>query len=62
MYNRDTYEQVTVHIFGFDGNYLGREQIKRTEVEVRVGMLRNAKGKGKDRVNKEMVQGDGKMV
>ena len=40
LYNIDTQEQVAVHMCGFDsvqrGTYLGREQIRRTVVEVRV--------------------------
>ena len=32
------------------GNYCGGELIKRTEVEVRVGNLKNSKAAGKDEV------------
>ena len=46
---------------GFDGvrrgNYFGGEPIRRTEVEVRVGKLKNGKALGK-----EMVKGGGHMV
>ena len=41
LYNIDTQEQVSVHMFGFDGiqkgNYFGGGPIGRAEVEVRVG-------------------------
>ena len=40
FYNIDTQEQVAVHMCGLNGvwrgNYLGREPIRRSEVEVRV--------------------------
>ena len=45
QYNIDTQEQVTVNLAGFDGarrgNYFRGEPIRRTEVEVRVGKLKN---------------------
>ena len=48
MYNIDTQEQVVVHMCGFDRvhrcNYFGGEAIRRTEVEVRVGKLKNGGG------------------
>ena len=43
VYNIDTQGQVAVYMCGFDGiqrgNYFGREPIRRTEVEVRIGKL-----------------------
>ena len=44
LYYIDIKEQVAVHMCGFDGvrkaNYFGKEPIRRTEVEGRVGILR----------------------
>ena len=52
LYNIDTQEQVAVPICGFDGirrfNYFGGEPIRRAEVEVRVGKLKNGKTAGGD--------------
>ena len=52
LYNTDTKEQVAFHLCGFNGvwrgNYFRGEQIRRMEVEVRVGKLKNGKAKGKD--------------
>ena len=66
LYNIDTQEQVVVHVCGFDtvqrGNYFGGEPIRRTEVEVRVGKLKNGKAAGKDEVTGEMIKGGGKRV
>ena len=54
LYNVDTQEQVAVHMCGFDairrGKYFGEEPIRKTEVEVRVGKLKNGKGAGKDAI------------
>ena len=54
LYNIDTRKQVAVHICGFDmiwrGNYFGGDPIERTEVEVRVGKLKNGKAAGKDEI------------
>ena len=54
LYNIDTQEQVAIHICGFDGiqesNYFGVELIGRTELEVRVGKLKNGKAASKDEV------------
>ena len=51
---------------GFDGvrrdDYFGGEQIKRTEVEDRVGKLKNGKTAGKDEVTGEMIKGGGNRV
>ena len=45
LYNIDTHEQVAVHMCGFDGvqrsSYFGGEPIRRNEMEVRVGKLKN---------------------
>ena len=46
---------------GFDvvwrGIYFGGEPIRRTEVEVRVGKLKNEKAADKDEVTGEMIKG-----
>ena len=46
---------------GFDGirrdNYFGGEPIRKTEVEVGVGNLKNGKAAGKDEVTREMIDG-----
>ena len=42
---------------GFRGNYFGREPIRRTTVEVKVGKLMNGKVAGKDEVTGEMIKG-----
>ena len=51
---------------GFDGvqrvNYFGGEPIKRTEVEVRVGKLKNGKAAGKDEVTGEMIKSGGALL
>ena len=39
------------------GNYFGEEPIRRTEVEVRVGKLKDGKAAGKNEVTGEMVKG-----
>ena len=61
-----TQEQVAVHMYGFDGvqrgNYYREEPIRRTEVEARVGKIKNGKAAGKDEVTKEMIKGGGDMV
>ena len=44
------------------GNYFGGKPIRRTEVEVRVGKLRNGKSAGKDEVTGEMTKGGGNKV
>ena len=44
------------------GNYFGEEPIRRMEVEVRVGKLKNGKAAGKDEVTGEMIKGGGNMV
>ena len=66
LYNIDTEEQVAVHSCGFDGirrdNYFGREPIGRSEVEVRVGKLKNGKGAGNDEINGEIIKGGGNRV
>ena len=66
LYNIDTQEDVTVHMCGFDGirrgNYFGGESIGRTEVELRMGKLKNRKAAGKDDVTGEMIKGESDMV
>ena len=46
---------------GFDGiqrcNYFEGEEIRRIEVDVRVGKLKNGNAAGKDEVTGEMVKG-----
>ena len=44
------------------GNYSGGELIRRIEVEVRVGKLKNGKAAGKDEVTGEMIKGKGNKV
>ena len=43
-------------------NYFGGDPIGRTEVEVRVGKLKNGKAAGKAEVTGEMVKGGGNIV
>ena len=51
---------------GFDGvhigNYFGGEPIRRTEVELRVGKLKNGKAVRKDEVIGERIKGGGNRV
>ena len=53
-------------MWGFDvilrGNYFGGEPIGRTEVEVRVGKLKNGKATGKHEITGEMIKGGGDRV
>ena len=44
------------------GNYFGKEPIRRTEVEARVGKLKNGKGAGKVEVTGEMIKSGGEMA
>ena len=44
------------------GNYFGGEPIRRMEVEVRVGKLKNGKAAGEDEVTGEMIKGGGDRV
>ena len=66
FYNIDNQEQVAVHMCGFDGvrrgNYFEKEPIRRTEVEVRVGKLKNRNTAGEDEITGEMIKGGGDMV
>ena len=66
LYNIDTHKEVTVHTCGFDGiqrgNYFRREPLRRSEVEVRVGKLKNRKDAGKDEITGEMIKGGGDRV
>ena len=66
LYNIVTQEQVKVHMCGFDGvrrgNYFGGEPIRRTEVKVRVGKLKDGKAAGKDEVTGEMIKRAGARV
>ena len=59
-YNIDTQEHVSHHMCGFDGvwrgNYFGGEPIRRPEIDVRVGNLKNGKTPGKDKVMGEMIE------
>ena len=48
-----------VVLMGFKCSYLGGEPIRRAEVEVRVGKLKNGKSKGKDEIIGEMIKGGG---
>ena len=55
-----------MHMCDFDevrrGNYFGGEPIKRTDFEVRVGMLKNGKAAGKDDFTVEIIKGGSDMV
>ena len=66
LYNVDTQEQVQLHMCGFDGiqrgNYFGGEPIRRAEIEVRVGKLKNGKATGKDEITGEMIKDGGDRV
>ena len=44
------------------GNYFGGEPIRRAEVEVSVGKLKNGKAAGKDELTGEMIKGGGERV
>ena len=43
-------------------SYFGGKPIRRTEVEARVGKLKNRKAAGKDEIIGEMIKGGGNMV
>ena len=62
LYNIDNQEQVAIPMCGFVRiqrcNNFGGEP-NRTEVEVRVGKLKNGKTAGKDEVAGEMIKGRG---
>ena len=64
--NMSIQEKVAVHMCGFDGiqrgNYFEEDPIRRTEVEVREGKLRDGKAAGRDEVTGEMIKGGGYMV
>ena len=66
LYNIDTEERVAVHmrrLYGVRrGNYFGGEPVRRTEVEVRVGKLKNGNDAGKDEVTGELIKGRGNWV
>ena len=61
LYNVDTQEQVAVNMCGFDGVrrgiYFRGEPIRRMEVEVKAGKLKNGKIVGKDDVMEKMIKG-----
>ena len=58
LYNTGTLEQIVIYMYIFDsvqtGCYFGGEKVRKTEVEVRVGKLKNGKCAGKDEVTGEM--------
>ena len=66
LYNINTKTYIAVHMCGLDGvqrgNYFGGEPIKKAEVEVKVGKLKNGKASGKDEVTGEMIEGRGDKV
>ena len=66
LYSIDAQEEVAVHMYCLNsvqkGNYFRREPVRRTEVEVRVGKLKNGKAAGKDEVTGETVKGGNYMV
>ena len=49
-------------LIGFGGNYFRGERIRKAEVEVRVGKLKNGKAAGKDEITREMIKGGGDRV
>ena len=63
LYNIDSQGQVAVHMCGFDGiqrdNYFEGDPIGRSEVEVRVGKLKNGKVAGGDEITGEKIKGGG---
>ena len=64
--NIDAHEQVAIHMCGFDGgrrgNYFLGKLIRRTEVEIRLGKLKNAKATCKNEVTGEMIKNEGNKV
>ena len=67
LYNIDTQEQVPVRIYGFDfiqvGNYFGGELVRRNEVEVKVGALKNRKAAVRTRSQERwFIKSGGNMV
>ena len=66
LYNIDTEEQVAVHMCYFDvvrrDDYSGEYSNGRTEVEVRLGKLKNKKAAGKDEITGEMMKGGGDRI
>ena len=66
LYNIDNQEGVAVHMCGFDGvrigNYFGGQSIRKTEVELRVGKVKNGKTAVKDEITGEMIKGEGDRV
>ena len=61
LYNIDTQKQVAIHMCGFDkvwsGKYFGGVPIRKMEIEVRLGKLKNGKATVKDKVTGEMIKG-----
>ena len=47
---------VALMVFREVTNYFGGKPIRRTELEVRVGKLKNGKAAGKDKVKGEMIK------
>ena len=60
LYNIYTQEQIIIQMCNFygvqRGNYFGGEPIKRAEVELRVGKIKNGKAAGKDEFTGEMIK------
>ena len=54
LYNIDTHEKVCAFDRVQKGKYFGGDPIKRIEVEVRMGKIKNGKSAGKDEVMREM--------
>ena len=44
------------------GNYFGGESIRRADVEMRVGKLKNGKAAGMDKITGKMIKGEGDRV
>ena len=66
LYNIDIHEQFAVHLSVFvgvrRGNFFEGEPIRRMELEVKVGKLKNGKPLVKDEVTGEMIKGRGDRV
>ena len=56
----ETKEAIVLYMCGFyvvrKGNYFEEEPIRRSEVEVRVGKLKNGKTAGKDEITGERIR------
>ena len=66
LYDTDTQEQVAFYMYSVEGiqkvNQFKENPIRKTEVEVRVGKLKNGKAEGKDEVTEEMIMSGGNIM